>query len=619
MPEQFSGLVEVKGAAATTTISLDGNTGDVAVGGGGQQGNLNVRIGNGTDVVKINAQDGTIIVNDVGGAEHIRLASAGGSITLRDNAGNERITIVSQAGDILIKNASGVEVIRLSGFTGDIATGGGGLDGDVTVRNATNQVKVRLTSNPPKIELVTGANATTVLLEGDTANLTLGGGGQGGDAFLRDNAGSNRLHLQGDPGIITFKKPNGSATIGIDGGTATVAVGGVGENGELVLKGGLDDLRIRLDASGGAQTTERIYLNGAQAEIIAGGNVNAGTIKVKGAGGEERIILNGATGSAVLGGNGQDGSISLLSDNGTNAIGLVADSSTISLRNNGDARITINGGAGDIFLGGHGVNGNLVMHPASVSAVVSTAGATLLLDAGNSSISVRSSDAKDRIRLDGALGDIFAGGNGVNGDLKLFRSNAVDATAKPSIHLDGGLGDVWVGGNGVNGSVVLFPSSAVNTNSTVEASINIDGAAGDITLKNADCAEEFDIASPSVLDAGTVMVLDAEAALRESTEAYDKKVAGVLSGAGDFRPGIVLDRKGPQENRRPLALMGKVFCKVDADFAPVEVGDLLTTSSTPGHAMKATDPLQAFGAVIGKALRPLKEGKGLIPILVALQ
>jgi hypothetical protein len=35
--------------------------------------------------------------------------------------------------------------------------------------------------------------------------------------------------------------------------------------------------------------------------------------------------------------------------------------------------------------------------------------------------------------------------------------------------------------------------------------------------------------------------------------------------------------------------------------------------------MRASDPLQAFGAVIGKALRPLAEGRGLIPILVALQ
>ena len=66
-------------------------------------------------------------------------------------------------------------------------------------------------------------------------------------------------------------------------------------------------------------------------------------------------------------------------------------------------------------------------------------------------------------------------------------------------------------------------------------------------------------------------------------------------------------------------MVGKVHCKVDAQYSPIEVGDLLTTSPTLGHAMKASDPLKAFGAVLGKALRPLKEGQGLVPILVALQ
>jgi hypothetical protein len=96
-------------------------------------------------------------------------------------------------------------------------------------------------------------------------------------------------------------------------------------------------------------------------------------------------------------------------------------------------------------------------------------------------------------------------------------------------------------------------------------------------------------------------------------------VAGVISGAGDYKPGIVLDKQGSQLNRKPIALLGKVYCKVDASYAPIEVGDLLTTAPTPGHAMKAADPLKAFGAVIGKALRPLKAGCGLIPILIALQ
>jgi hypothetical protein len=57
---------------------------------------------------------------------------------------------------------------------------------------------------------------------------------------------------------------------------------------------------------------------------------------------------------------------------------------------------------------------------------------------------------------------------------------------------------------------------------------------------------------------------------------------------------------------------------VDAQDAPISVGDLLTTSSRPGHAMKASDAVKAYGAVIGKALHSLTEGQGLIPILIAL-
>jgi hypothetical protein len=142
---------------------------------------------------------------------------------------------------------------------------------------------------------------------------------------------------------------------------------------------------------------------------------------------------------------------------------------------------------------------------------------------------------------------------------------------------------------------------------------------GDIRLTNADCAEDFDVADAAAVEPGTVMVLGEEGALHQSHQAYDKRVAGVISGAGDYKPGIVLDKQHSQPNRKPIALLGKVYCKVDASYAPIEVGDLLTTSDRPGHAMKAVDPLQAFGSVIGKALRPLQEGQGLIPILIALQ
>jgi hypothetical protein len=81
-----------------------------------------------------------------------------------------------------------------------------------------------------------------------------------------------------------------------------------------------------------------------------------------------------------------------------------------------------------------------------------------------------------------------------------------------------------------------------------------------------------------------------------------------------------LDRKEADvKNRVPVAVMGKVFCKVDASYGPIEMGDLLTSSATPGHAMKAAKPGRAFGAVIGKALGCLRKGQGSIPIVVALQ
>ncbi len=144
-------------------------------------------------------------------------------------------------------------------------------------------------------------------------------------------------------------------------------------------------------------------------------------------------------------------------------------------------------------------------------------------------------------------------------------------------------------------------------------------ATGDVILTGADCAEDFDVKDAQALEPGTVMVIGDEDRLHQSKEAYDKRVAGVLSGAGDYRPGIILGKEQSQNNRLPLALTGKVFCKVDAQYSPIGVGDLLTTSPTLGHAMKADDPLKAFGAVIGKALRPLAEGQGLIPILIALQ
>jgi hypothetical protein len=151
------------------------------------------------------------------------------------------------------------------------------------------------------------------------------------------------------------------------------------------------------------------------------------------------------------------------------------------------------------------------------------------------------------------------------------------------------------------------------------ASFSTVNVSNDVILSGADCAEHFDVAESEQLEPGSVVVIGEDGALRQSQREYDKRVAGVVSGAGVHRPGIILDRRVSNRDRTLVALVGKVYCKVDATYASVDVGDLLTASPTPGHAMKASDPSRAFGAVIGKALCSIREHRGLIPILIALQ
>jgi hypothetical protein len=171
-----------------------------------------------------------------------------------------------------------------------------------------------------------------------------------------------------------------------------------------------------------------------------------------------------------------------------------------------------------------------------------------------------------------------------------------------------------VGGVGVYGRGAKYAAQ-------FDGNVQVNGvltAKQDVVV-GSDCAEDFDVASAAEIDPGTVMVLSEGGALKPSESAYDRRVAGVISGAGDYQPGLILGRGDSSHERMPLALVGKVYCKVDATYGTIEVGDLLTTSPTPGHAMKASDPVKAFGSVLGKALRPLHTGLGLIPVLVSLQ
>jgi hypothetical protein len=389
--------------------------------------------------------------------------------------------------------------------------------------------------------------------------------------------------------------PGGGGTIGVMVGPVRVT-DAQGSNRVLISSGddlqSLDGGMILLDAKGEtgppgpAGSRSAIVLSAAERSLV-----------IRSADGRPRVEL-GPKGGLNLGGGGTDGDLVLRDASGKDRVRLGADEHRLTLLAPDGSSIVELGSSGNLTLGGGGKDADLFLRNGKGETRIH-------VDAGGSNAS-----ATATVFVDGVHGGVTLGGNQVSGDLVLREKGG-----KTTVHVDGARGDVTLGGGGHAGEIFLKDTSD-------KVQIHIDGQNGDIVLANADAAEDFEVADAAQLEPGTVMVIDPEdpgGRLRPSETPYDRTVAGVLSGAGDLRPGIVLGRGPARSNRRPLALVGRVHCKVDARGAPIAVGDLLTTSSTPGHAMRASDPQRAFGAVIGKALRPLAEGCATIPILVALQ
>jgi len=198
------------------------------------------------------------------------------------------------------------------------------------------------------------------------------------------------------------------------------------------------------------------------------------------------------------------------------------------------------------------------------------------------------------------------------------------------ILVEGGGGEkAYLGGDGNGNNVQL---GSLNPNVTEVAFYNpssnsfMDLYVGDVSLGvidirgGADVAESFFISEDNVPE-GSVVVIDEEneGRLKMSDRAYDTRVAGVISGANGIKPALMLRQEGVLEGDHYVALAGRVYVLADATAAPIRPGDQLTTSGTPGHAMKVADRQMAQGAILGKAMNSLKEGKGYVLMIVTLQ
>lgn len=150
-----------------------------------------------------------------------------------------------------------------------------------------------------------------------------------------------------------------------------------------------------------------------------------------------------------------------------------------------------------------------------------------------------------------------------------------------------------------------------NTGRVVTTALEITGGG--------DLVEGFE--SDDRLEPGTVVAIDPANAgqLIASEGAYDTKVAGVVSGANGVNHGIRMGQHDVLDGDTLVAMAGRVWVRATAENGAIRPGDLLTTASAAGCAMRATDGERSFGAVIGKAMSGLDAETGLVLVLVNLQ
>ena len=175
-------------------------------------------------------------------------------------------------------------------------------------------------------------------------------------------------------------------------------------------------------------------------------------------------------------------------------------------------------------------------------------------------------------------------------------------------------GDTHVGGS--NGPISFIPNyQGTNDARIITDELQIDGGS--------DFAEHFDIVEEESLDPLPGMVVSIDPAstgkLEITKSAYDRKVAGIISGANGVETGLMMGQRGSiADGDYPVALSGRVYVYANMEGGKIQPGDLLTTSSTAGYAMKVQDYGKAQGAIIGKAMTTIDKN-GFVLVLVNLQ
>jgi hypothetical protein len=229
------------------------------------------------------------------------------------------------------------------------------------------------------------------------------------------------------------------------------------------------------------------------------------------------------------------------------------------------------------------------------------------------------------IRTGGSGGTIQFGSPSAETGMTVIRTNRAD------VRFDGSTLKLLAGpGSGVPDStsgVAINTAGNVGIGTTTPAAkLHIVGRTMTGVLQitgGSDFSEKFEVAgAPTAIQPGMVVSIDPNnpGKLVVSAQAYNRRVVGVISGAGGVNPGMLMGQAGTlADGDHPVALSGRVYVWADASHGAIAPGDLLTTAHVPGHAMKVASYGKAQGAIIGKAMTGLSKGRGLVLALVTLQ
>jgi hypothetical protein len=400
-------------------------------------------------------------------------------------------------------------------------------------------------------------------------------------------------------------------------GTPAISLIGNGSQISTYGSDGLEQIRL-WGASYGELLLNNGLANNATAVRLTAQSATGGQLELRNTNGANRALLEGENTGGALTLYQTDGQTGVFIDGDSGGAGLVSVRGT-----NGGTRATLDGSDG----GGGAVR----LYENDGTQTVS------LTSEGNGNLVLRQGDNSSGIGL-------FANNGTGGGGMSIYRDDGTFAgqmTIADTTRRDGFLGLTKGNGNwgvvarGQNsatggGALYLYDSAGaatvvIDSDLGTEARISVSGTVRGQVIEitgGSDLSEKFEIQGES-LEPGMIVSIDPKnpGQLTLSTLVHDKKVAGIVSGAGGVKPGMLMGQHGSvADGKHPVALTGRVYCWVDADAnGAIEPGDMLTTSATPGHGMKVTDHARATGAIVGKAMTALEKGKGLVLVLVNLQ